>query len=301
MSRTYEGRPLAHPDEDVVDQGLGFDLQTVVSRRAALRGLGLGAAALGLAACGDSSSTATTAAAAVATSSTAATSLTEIPEETAGPFPGDGSNGPDVLTQDGIVRRDITTSFGTATGTAEGVPMTLQLVVRDLAHGGRPYAGVAAYVWHCDREGRYSLYSSGVTDANYLRGVQMAGADGTVTFTSVVPACYDGRWPHVHLEVYPDLASTTDSSTLLATSQVAMPQDTCEDVYATAGYEASVANLSRVSLATDGVFGDDRAASQLPTVTGDATRGYVVTLVVGVDATTTPAAGQGPGGPPPGA
>ena len=36
--------------------------------------------------------------------------MTEIPEETAGPYPGDGSNGPDVLAEDGIVRQDITTA-----------------------------------------------------------------------------------------------------------------------------------------------------------------------------------------------
>ena len=54
--------------------------------------------------------------------STTATECTTIPEETAGPYPGDGSNGPDVLTQDGVVRADIRSSFGGATGTASGVP-----------------------------------------------------------------------------------------------------------------------------------------------------------------------------------
>ena len=34
----------------------------------------------------------------------------EIPEETAGPYPGDGSNGVNVLSESGIVRSDITTS-----------------------------------------------------------------------------------------------------------------------------------------------------------------------------------------------
>src|SRR3954454_2543463 len=101
------------------------------------------------------------------------------------------------------------------------------------------------------------MYSSGLEAENYLRGVQLADADGTVTFTSIYPACYDGRWPHIHVEVYPDQASIADSTTAIATSQVALPQDVCETVYATDGYEASVANLSKVSLATDNVFGDD--------------------------------------------
>ena len=34
----------------------------------------------------------------------------EIPEETAGPYPGDGSNGVNVLTETGIVRSDITSA-----------------------------------------------------------------------------------------------------------------------------------------------------------------------------------------------
>jgi protocatechuate 3,4-dioxygenase beta subunit len=290
MGATYEGRPLAKPDEELVDQGLGFDLGTLVSRRSALRVFGLGAAAVGLAACGGKSSptsAGTTAAspstAVTAAATTATATPTKIPEETAGPFPGDGSNGPDILEQSGIVRSDIRSSIGGASGTAEGVPMTLELVIRDLAKGGSAYAGAAVYVWHCDREGRYSMYSSGVTDQNYLRGVQVTGADGVVQFTSIFPACYDGRWPHIHFEVYPDVASITDSNKVIATSQVALPQDTCAAAYATTGYEQSVSNLSRVSLQTDNVFADDGARSQLPTVTGDAKSGYTVNLVVGVN------------------
>jgi hypothetical protein len=99
----------------------------------------------------------------------------EIPDETAGPYPGDGSNGPNVLTESGVVRSDITTSFRDFTGTAQAVPMTLELIVRDLANGGTPFAGVAVYVWHCDREARYSLYSDGATDQNYLPGSAVRG------------------------------------------------------------------------------------------------------------------------------
>ncbi|MGY1814074.1 3,4-dioxygenase subunit beta [Blastococcus sp. SYSU D00820] len=292
---TYEGRPLPRPDEELVDQGLAFDVGTLLSRRRLLALLGLGAATAGLAACGGSSGS-SAAASSSASSSGAGTALGEIPDETAGPYPGDGSNGPDVLEQSGIVRRDLRSSFGEYSGTAEGVPMTLELTVTDLAGGGVPFEGVAVYVWHCTREGGYSLYSAGITDQNYLRGVQVAGADGTVIFTSVFPACYDGRWPHIHVEVYPDQASITDSTAAIATSQVALPQDVCETVYATAGYEASVANLSRVSLDGDNVFGDDGGASQLATVTGSAGSGYTVRLAVGVDTGTTPSGGGAPGG-----
>jgi hypothetical protein len=200
----YEGRPLPRPHAEVVDQGLGFDVVTLLSRRQALRALGLGATAAALAACDDDSSRGTTpspSGTSTASSGTASAVVGEIPDETAGPFPGDGSNGPDVLEQSGILRSDIRASFGEASGTAEGVPMELQLVISDLARDGAPFAGAAVYVWHCSREGRYSMYSDGVTDQNYLRGVQVAGADGTVRFTSVFPGCYPGRWPHIHFEV----------------------------------------------------------------------------------------------------
>jgi hypothetical protein len=170
--------------------------------------------------------------------------------------------------------------------------MTLELTITDLANGGAPFEGVAVYVWHCNAAGGYSLYSEGITEENYLRGVQIADAAGTVSFTSVFPACYTGRWPHVHFEVYPDQASITDSANAIATSQVALPQDVCETVYATSGYEASVSNLAQVALDSDNVFGDDAGASQLATVTGDVGSGYVVFLAVGVDTTTTPTGGQ---------
>ncbi|SHN74134.1 intradiol ring-cleavage dioxygenase [Cryptosporangium aurantiacum] len=302
VTPTYQGRPLPRPNEEVVDQGLGFDLGTLMGRRRALLMMGLGATALGLAACSDGSDGGTNTKASAST-----TSSGEIPDETAGPYPGDGSNGPNVLQQSGIVRSDIRSSFGDATGTAEGVPMTLELTITDLANGGKPFAGTAVYVWHCDREGRYSLYSDGVTDQNYLRGVQIADASGVVRFTSIFPACYTGRWPHIHFEVYPDQASITASTNAISTSQVALPKDVSDKVYATTGYSASITNLAQLSLQNDNVFGDDGGASQLGTVTGDVTSGYTVKLGVGVDTRTKPSGGGGappsggarPSGPPP--
>jgi protocatechuate 3,4-dioxygenase beta subunit len=297
---TYQGRPLPRPQDEVVDQGLAFDIGTLFSRRRALRVLGLGVTGAALAAC----STDTGSSAATTSSGSG-----EIPDETAGPYPGDGSNGPDVLEQSGVVRSDIRSSFGEFSGTAEGVPMTLELVISDLAKGGVPFAGVAVYVWHCDRSGGYSLYSQGVQDQNFLRGVQIAGTDGRVRFTSIFPACYSGRWPHIHFEVYPDQASITDAGKTIATSQVALPKNACDTVYAQPGYEQSVSNLNQVSLSSDNVFGDDSGALQLATVTGDVTNGYAVTLAVGVDTATTPSgggarpgggrSGGGSGGPPP--
>lgn len=263
----YEGRPLARPDDEVVDQGLPFDVGTVMSRRRALSMLGLGAAVLGLAACQD-------------TSAPAPGALAEIPEETAGPFPANGSNGIDVLEQTGIERSDIRSSIDGG-ATAAGVPMVLSLTLRDVADGS-PLAGAAVYVWQCDAAGGYSMYSDGLEQVTYLRGVQVADAEGVVSFTSIVPGCYPGRWPHVHLEVYPDIGSITDAAQAIVTSQVALPQDLCERVYALSGYEGSTQALADVSLTTDMVFADDGGERQLATVTGDETTGCTATLTIGV-------------------
>jgi protocatechuate 3,4-dioxygenase beta subunit len=245
---------------------------------------GAGAAAL-LAACSKDDDPATVASS--STSSTSSTStvagaaLTEIPEETAGPFPGDGSNGPNALATDGVVRRDITSSFGSLSGTAAGIPLAVTLTVKD-ATDGAPMPGAAVYAWQCDREGRYSLYSSGVEDQNYLRGVQVADGTGNLTFDSIFPGAYSGRWPHIHFEVYASEVDATGGAQPIATSQLALPADVCDAAYATDGYEASVRNMQSLSLESDGVFRDDGAEHQLATVTGDPSAGYRAALTVPV-------------------
>jgi protocatechuate 3,4-dioxygenase beta subunit len=110
------------------------------------------------------------------------------------------------------------------------------------------------FMWHCDRSRRYSLYSSGATNQNYLHGVQQTDANGRVSFTSIFPACYAGRWPHIHFEVYPSLTAATSTSNKVATSQLALPKSVCDAVYAPSGYTGSASNLSQVSLSTDMVF-----------------------------------------------
>lgn len=299
----YEGRLLDRVDEEVVDQGAAFDLRTLVSRRGMLSLAGIGLGAVVLAACTPASSSSTgvtatpgaTTPATPTTSPTAATVDGEIPDETAGPYPGDGSNGPDVLEDSGIVRADIRSSIDGA-ATAEGIPLTFELQVLDLAGGGVPFEGVAVYAWHCTAQGEYSMYSEGLENVTYLRGVQVADADGKVSFTSIFPGCYSGRWPHIHFEVYPDLASITDASNAIATSQIALPEAECSEVYAQSGYDGSTRNLDAITLASDNVFGDDSGVLQLAAVTGDVASGYAATLVVGVDTTTTPTAGAAPGG-----
>ncbi|MEO7555649.1 MAG: intradiol ring-cleavage dioxygenase [Acidimicrobiales bacterium] len=281
------------------DRGLAFDLPTLLDRRRALTLMGGVGVAL-LVGCGSDSPSATRSASSApstaSTSTTASSSTTTpgaasstasstgdcttIPEETAGPFPGDGSNGPNVLDQSGVVRSDIRSSFGSSSTVAGGIPLTITLVLRG-ATTCAALPGAAVYVWHCDREGRYSLYSNGVTNESYLRGVQVADGDGRVTFQSIFPGCYSGRWPHIHFEVHPTVAGATSGGTPAATSQIALPKDTCDLAYATAGYEQSVKNLAQTSLQRDMVFADSYA-QELGTVTGSVSSGLTVALDVAV-------------------
>lgn len=260
------------------------------SRRRALALLGGGGLAAVLAACSSSSDTASSSSTTSPSSTTADTSAPtttagsaaadcslETPEETGGPYPADGTNGPNVLTEDGVVRQDITTSFAGSSGTAEGVPLRIELRVLDSGAGCAPLAGAAVYLWHADRDGNYSIYSEAIADQNYLRGVQIADDDGQLGFTSIFPGCYDGRWPHIHFEVYETRAAATSGRNAILTSQIALPETADEQAYATSGYEDSVSNLSRVSLSSDMVFRDG-AEAQTPTVRGDASSGFTIAM-----------------------
>jgi hypothetical protein len=58
---------------------------------------------------------------------------------------------------------------------------------------------------------------------------------------------------------------------------LALPKAQCDEVYATAGYEQSVRNLSQISLATDMIFADS-ASLELATTTGSVGAGYTAPL-----------------------
>lgn len=284
-----------HEEEHDDHGGLHRDIPVLVGRRHMLRmmgGLSLGGL---LAACGLGASTSSTtpstmsssttsgtgSATTPATSSTTAFEATageEIPDETAGPFPADGSNGPNVLDDDGIVRPDITTSIGGSSGVADGIPIAFNLSIVDAATGSALPRAVV-YLWHCTADGRYSLYE--IEDENYLRGVQVADDGGRISFTSIFPGCYAGRWPHAHFEVYASIEDATAGVSAIKTSQLALPQADCEVVYSDGRYGNSAQNLARLSLDTDNVFADGWT-DQLATVAGSTTEGYTASLLVRV-------------------
>jgi protocatechuate 3,4-dioxygenase beta subunit len=280
-----ETRPAPPTEPPAPAAGPGPDpeapagLRKFIDRRKALALLAGGGAAALFAATRRSGGTSSVSTAADPTATTVS-APGRIPEETGGPYPADGTNGPNVLNQSGVVRSDIRRSFASGSAAADGVPLTIELTLVD-ADTGKALPGAAVYLWHCDRLGRYSLYSSGLGNEDYLRGVQVADAQGVLRFTSIFPGAYSGRWPHIHFHAFDAVSKATGGRNAQVTSQLALPEAVCRQVYASSGYETSARNLSQSSLDSDMVFRDGWD-HELATVTGSTSAGYVAKLVVGV-------------------
>jgi len=240
--------------------------QLELDRRQMLGGLALGLGSAVLAACGSRAG---------AQAGNLACAVT--PTEIRGPFPADGTNGRprpiNALGMAGIVRRDIRTSFAGMQGRAEGVPLELELSVADASGGCNALAGRAVYLWQNDAEGAYSLYN--LPDANYLRGLQSADAQGRLRFTAIVPGCYGGRYPHCHFEVFESAEAALSGARPLLVSQLAFPAAECRAIYRDdARYGDSLRNLERLPLGRDFVFADTDAAGQTVAMSGDPASGY---------------------------
>ena len=113
--------------------------------------------------------------------------------------------------------------------------------------------------------------------------------------------------------MFPSLADATDVANKISTSQIALPEDICDEVHNSVdGYSASIRNFSQVSLATDNVFSDDGGVLELGTMSGTADSGLTVALIASVSSATRSVVdgpgsdgapngvGGGPGGPPAG-
>lgn len=191
---------------------------------------------------------------------TPAPACTLYPEQTEGPFYLDAK----------LLRRDITEG-------RSGTPLRLELRVVS-ATSCAALTGVAVDVWHCDAAGLYSGYrgqlggvnSSGAT---FLRGTQVTDDEGRVVFATVFPGWYPGRTTHVHFKVHA-------TATAEATSQIYFPEQVTSAVYESPPYRAR--GPKDTSNAADHIARTSRPEAPLATVTGDAARGLVATVIVGV-------------------
>ena len=195
----------------------------------------------------------------------------EIPDETAGPYPGDGSNGPNVLTESGVVRSDITYELRRRLGRRRrACPTTIEMTLLDVAAGGTPLAGAAVYLWHCNIDGQYSMYDRGHRrrELPARRAGERQRRQGHVQ--EHLPGRLLGPLAAHPLRGLREPRRRHVGGSKLKTSQIALPKDACDLVYATDGYEQSVQNLAQTSLDSDMVFSDGYA-SQLATTSGAST------------------------------
>ncbi|WP_051865476.1 intradiol ring-cleavage dioxygenase [Streptomyces griseus] len=289
----------------------GNHRDTSITRRRALTVTGGTVAAGGLAVAGYQSafadtateSTASTSASASATS-TSGSCMTLMSSVTEGPYYLDGA----------LVRKDITEG-------KSGVPLTLRLTVVDATDGCTPVSGAAVEIWHCDAWGYYSGYTtanpggsapaesedgSTANDSTYLRGYQIANANGVVKFETIIPGWYNPRTCHIHLKVHTGGQKedgTYEGGKVNYTGQLFFDDDIVEAIFALEPYAKH--SGSYTELADDMVYDGGGASSGLLTLElvhkKDPSKGYKGHLTLGVDpdAENTGAGGGGGGGTPP--
>lgn len=285
-----------------------------ITRRRALAVTGGTVAAGGLAVAGYQAAFADTGTTTTDTSATASTSASEstgcmtlMSSVTEGPYYLDGA----------LVRKDITEG-------KSGVPLTLRLTVVDATDGCTPVKGAAVEIWHCDAWGYYSGYTtanpggsapaesedgSTANDNTYLRGYQIANANGVVKFETIFPGWYTPRTCHIHLKVHTGGQKedgTYEGGKVNYTGQLFFADDIAEEIFTLEPY--SKHSGSYTTLDDDMVYDGGGASSGLltlkPVKKADPSKGYkgFLTVAIDPDAENTGAGsggGGGEGGTPP--
>tara|TARA_R110000782_G_scaffold86146_1_gene167213 strand:- start:105 stop:800 length:696 start_codon:yes stop_codon:yes gene_type:complete len=179
------------------------------------------------------------------------------PKETKGPFPN--------KTPADYVRENII-------GDRKGVALLMNLTILNKNNGCKPFENATVDVWHCDSDGKYSEYGGygmqreDLTKSHFLRGRKTTDAKGNVSFISIFPGFYQGRAPHIHIEV---LSNTSQS---LLVTQIAFPEDICNTVYTTEHYQGT----SYVSNTRDGIFRDSLEQNMVDELKGNTKDGYTL-------------------------
>jgi len=188
------------------------------------------------------------------------------PAETKGPFP--------IKTPSQLVLENIKSD-------RIGVALLINLTIENQSKDCSPFEGVLVDVWHCDKDGNYSEYGgtsmqqTDYTTVHFLRGRQTSDANGKVSFISIFPGWYQGRAPHIHVEVL-----TASGSSLLVT-QIAFPETITSEVYSSTNYAAH--GQADTLNTRDNVFSDS-LAEELATLTGNLTDGYTLSKTITVKA-----------------
>jgi len=210
---------------------------------------------------------------ATATQGTGATGACVLaPTETEGPFP--------THTPSSLVTTDITSD-------RTGIPLAITIAVKNTNDSCNALANAIVDIWHCDKDGNYSEYGGGgmqstnYTNVHFLRGRQTTNTNGEVNFTSVFPGWYNGRATHIHVHIY----NTTGTSLLI--TQIAFPEGSNSAVVqvnasAANGYTKGMSGYTYN--ASDNVFSDDDAGTEVGTLTGTVANGFTLQHTINVSA-----------------
>jgi hypothetical protein len=159
-------------------------------------------------------------------------------------------------------------------GTATGVRVTLNVDLTALSSNCGPLVNYVVYLFSADEEYRYSGVNAPIQNQNYLRGYQVTNSQGRATFITTFPGLAAVQYPHYHFVLFPSPAFANNHNDATFNSEIILPKATSQLVYATSGYESSLARVwnweadpgytSKIALLAD-------------TVTGDVTSGFVIT------------------------
>eukprot|EP00934_Nitzschia_sp_Nitz4_P003824 Nitzschia sp. Nitz4//scaffold38_size140716//102556//103662//NITZ4_P3/40-5//1//CDS//3329550183//3814//frame0 len=170
----------------------------------------------------------------------------------------------------------------------DAVPLTLTLTVYDLSTADSGYANefanVDVFLWHTDAAGVYSSVEQarqskeGTDGQHWLRAYQTTGADGTVTFQTIMPGWYSGRTVHFHVRF-----RAHDSDSWAATTQFFVA-DADVDLYEDEDQYTSN-SASQTSLASDNIYsGLDSSVRDILTLdlSGGVSSGFTANMEVGL-------------------
>jgi protocatechuate 3,4-dioxygenase beta subunit len=212
------------------------------------------------------------------------------PTATTGPYPADGTNTApgatsNILQTSGIIRSNIRSSFIGTPNVAPGIPVELTLTLVNTNAACARLSNYAVYLWQADRDGFYSLYTRPIE--SWLRGIQITDANGQLTFLTNFPPAYDGRYPHMHFEIFTSIQAALTGRSAVLTSQLAMPREIASTVFQTSGYQVAQSQLASVTTSSDFVFRSFSAAqlaNATPLFTGDVVNGYKASATIGIAA-----------------
>jgi len=144
--------------------------------------------------------------------------------------------------------------------------------------GGPPGGGVG---W----PGQFPPKLKPTNHLTFLRGIQMADAQGAVRFLTLFPGCYEGRVNHVHLKV-----RRTRDAAVSHTGQIFFPESVSTRVMAMAPYTEH--QIVRTTLSQDHVYTDQQGASTVARVQAlrgnDLSSGVMASLTLVVDPNAVP-------------